>query len=64
LAGPGTAGRSLPSVGGATEGNYSALLEFDGGATATLIYDGYGWQIAFQAKVFDERSGFLKHFSS
>jgi phthalate 4,5-cis-dihydrodiol dehydrogenase len=26
-----------------TEGNYSALLEFDGGATATLIYDGYGY---------------------
>ena len=26
-----------------TEGNYSALLEFDGGVTATLIYDGYGY---------------------
>ena len=26
-----------------TEGNYSALLQFDGGATATLIYDGYGY---------------------
>ena len=26
-----------------TEGNYSALIEFDGGATATLIYDGYGY---------------------
>ncbi len=27
----------------ATEGNYCALLEFAGGATATLIYDGYGY---------------------
>lgn len=27
----------------ATEGNYSALLEFDGGVIATLIYDGYGY---------------------
>src|SRR5574341_253830 len=26
-----------------TEGNYSALLKFDGGVTATLIYDGYGY---------------------
>ena len=26
-----------------TEGNYSALLQFDGGVTATLIYDGYGY---------------------
>jgi phthalate 4,5-cis-dihydrodiol dehydrogenase len=26
-----------------TEGNYAALLEFDGGVTATLIYDGYGY---------------------
>ena len=26
-----------------TEGNYSALLEFDNGASATLIYDGYGY---------------------
>jgi phthalate 4,5-cis-dihydrodiol dehydrogenase len=26
-----------------TEGNYSALLEFDNSATATLIYDGYGY---------------------
>src|SRR5512143_2096479 len=26
-----------------TEGNYSALLHFDGGVTATLIYDGYGY---------------------
>jgi len=31
------------SVENATEGNYSALLEFTGGATATLIYDGYGY---------------------
>jgi len=31
------------SAENATEGNYSALLEFDGGATATLIYDGYGY---------------------
>ena len=27
----------------ATEGNYSALLAFAGGVTATLIYDGYGY---------------------
>jgi phthalate 4,5-cis-dihydrodiol dehydrogenase len=26
-----------------TEGNYSALLQFDRGVTATLIYDGYGY---------------------
>ncbi len=26
-----------------TEGNYSALLEFDSGVSATLIYDGYGY---------------------
>jgi phthalate 4,5-cis-dihydrodiol dehydrogenase len=26
-----------------TEGNYSALMEFAGGVTATLIYDGYGY---------------------
>jgi phthalate 4,5-cis-dihydrodiol dehydrogenase len=26
-----------------TEGNYSALLEFDNGVSATLIYDGYGY---------------------
>jgi predicted dehydrogenase len=26
-----------------TEGNYSALLQFAGGVTATLIYDGYGY---------------------
>jgi phthalate 4,5-cis-dihydrodiol dehydrogenase len=31
------------SPGNATEGNYSALLVFAGGATATLIYDGYGY---------------------
>jgi phthalate 4,5-cis-dihydrodiol dehydrogenase len=31
------------STENATEGNYSALLEFAGGATATLIYDGYGY---------------------
>lgn len=31
------------SAENATEGNYSALLEFDGGVTATLIYDGYGY---------------------
>jgi phthalate 4,5-cis-dihydrodiol dehydrogenase len=35
------AGRWSPD--NATEGNYSALLEFAGGATATLIYDGYGY---------------------
>jgi len=35
------AGRWSPE--NATEGNYSALLEFDHGATATLIYDGYGY---------------------
>jgi phthalate 4,5-cis-dihydrodiol dehydrogenase len=35
------AGRWSPE--NATEGNYSALLEFTGGATATLIYDGYGY---------------------
>jgi phthalate 4,5-cis-dihydrodiol dehydrogenase len=35
------AGRWSPE--NATEGNYSALLEFDGGVTATLIYDGYGY---------------------
>ena len=26
-----------------TEGNYSALLQFEGGVTATLVYDGYGY---------------------
>lgn len=31
------------SAENATEGNYSALLEFDLGVTATLIYDGYGY---------------------
>jgi phthalate 4,5-cis-dihydrodiol dehydrogenase len=31
------------SADNATEGNYTALLEFAGGATATLIYDGYGY---------------------
>lgn len=31
------------SAENATEGNYSALLEFEGGATGTLIYDGYGY---------------------
>jgi phthalate 4,5-cis-dihydrodiol dehydrogenase len=31
------------SLENATEGNYSALIEFDGGVTATLIYDGYGY---------------------
>ncbi len=31
------------SAENATEGNCSALLEFDGGVTATLIYDGYGY---------------------
>jgi phthalate 4,5-cis-dihydrodiol dehydrogenase len=31
------------SAENATEGNYSALLEFDNGAIATLIYDGYGY---------------------
>ena len=31
------------SAENSTEGNYSALLEFDGGVTATLIYDGYGY---------------------
>jgi phthalate 4,5-cis-dihydrodiol dehydrogenase len=31
------------SAENSTEGNYSALLQFDGGATATLIYDGYGY---------------------
>jgi phthalate 4,5-cis-dihydrodiol dehydrogenase len=35
------AGRWSPD--NATEGNYSALLEFAGGASATLIYDGYGY---------------------
>ncbi|HEV8725141.1 MAG TPA: Gfo/Idh/MocA family oxidoreductase [Candidatus Binatia bacterium] len=35
------AGRWLPE--NSTEGNYSALLQFDGGVTATLIYDGYGY---------------------
>ncbi len=35
------AGRWSPD--NATEGNYSALLEFAGGVTATLIYDGYGY---------------------
>jgi phthalate 4,5-cis-dihydrodiol dehydrogenase len=35
------AGRWSPE--NATEGNYSALLQFDGGVTATLIYDGYGY---------------------
>ena len=30
------------SMENSTEGNYSALLQFDGGVTATLIYDGYG----------------------
>jgi len=31
------------SAENSTEGNYSALLEFEGGVTATLIYDGYGY---------------------
>ena len=31
------------SAENSTEGNYSALLEFDGGVTGTLIYDGYGY---------------------
>ena len=31
------------STENSTEGNYSALLQFDGGVTATLIYDGYGY---------------------
>src|SRR4249920_2417962 len=31
------------SMENSTEGNYSALLQFDGGVTATLIYDGYGY---------------------
>jgi phthalate 4,5-cis-dihydrodiol dehydrogenase len=31
------------SAENATEGNYSALLQFDNGATGTLIYDGYGY---------------------
>jgi len=31
------------SAENSTEGNYSALLQFAGGATATLIYDGYGY---------------------
>lgn len=31
------------SAENATEGNYSALLEFNGGASATLVYDGYGY---------------------
>lgn len=31
------------SADNATEGNYSALIEFAGGVTATLIYDGYGY---------------------
>lgn len=35
------AGRWSPA--NATEGNYSALLQFDDGVTATLIYDGYGY---------------------
>jgi phthalate 4,5-cis-dihydrodiol dehydrogenase len=35
------AGRWSPE--NSTEGNYSALLQFDGGVTATLIYDGYGY---------------------
>jgi phthalate 4,5-cis-dihydrodiol dehydrogenase len=35
------AGRWSPD--NATEGNYSALLEFAGGASASLIYDGYGY---------------------
>ena len=29
--------------GNSTEGNYSAFLDFAGGVTATLIYDGYGY---------------------
>ncbi|MBM4261419.1 MAG: Gfo/Idh/MocA family oxidoreductase [Deltaproteobacteria bacterium] len=35
------AGRWSPE--NATEGNYSALIEFAGGVAATLIYDGYGY---------------------
>ncbi len=35
------AGRWSPE--NATEGNYSALLQFENGVTATLIYDGYGY---------------------
>jgi phthalate 4,5-cis-dihydrodiol dehydrogenase len=35
------AGRWSPE--NATEGNYSALLQFENGGTATLIYDGYGY---------------------
>ena len=31
------------SAENSTEGNFSALLDFDGGGTATLIYDGYGY---------------------
>lgn len=31
------------SAENATEGNYSALLQFANGASATLIYDGYGY---------------------
>lgn len=31
------------STENSTEGNYSALMQFDGGVTATLIYDGYGY---------------------
>lgn len=31
------------SVENPTEGNYSALIEFAGGVSATLIYDGYGY---------------------
>jgi len=31
------------STENSTEGNYSALLEFEGGANATLVYDGYGY---------------------
>jgi phthalate 4,5-cis-dihydrodiol dehydrogenase len=31
------------SAENSTEGNYSALLDFAGGVTATLVYDGYGY---------------------
>jgi phthalate 4,5-cis-dihydrodiol dehydrogenase len=31
------------SAENSTEGNYSALLEFNGGISATLVYDGYGY---------------------
>jgi phthalate 4,5-cis-dihydrodiol dehydrogenase len=37
----GVSGRADPNFD--TEGHFSALLEFEGGAVATLTFNGYGW---------------------